>query len=72
MVRAGHDDLEAGLRNRREGIVMVDGDDDSPDRRFARPHGHLDDHRQAGNIGQRLAWQARGRHAGGNQHERPV
>ena len=33
------------------------------------PAQHMDDHRQAGDIQQRLAGQAGGGHAGGNQHQ---
>jgi hypothetical protein len=72
MVGARHDDFEAGIGHSGIGILMVDGDDDATDRRLARALGNLYDHGQAANIGERLARQARGGHAGGNEDQRLV
>jgi len=69
MVGAGHDGLAAmgghGARNFRG----VGGDHNPADLRFGGPAQHMDDHRQAADVQQRLSRQAGGGHTGGNQHQ---
>ncbi len=72
MILAGHDDLEAGCDNGVEDLLVIDRDDDPADRRFPGAQGHLNDHRQAANIGERLARKAGGRHAGGDQNQHAI
>ena len=69
MIGARHDGLAAmGFDGRRD-LRRVGGDRDTADLRGLRTAQDMDDHRQAGNIQHRLSRQARGGHAGGNQHQ---
>ena len=69
MIGAGHHRLAAMGLHRGRDLGRVGGDRHPADfRRFGPPQ-HVDDHRQAGDVQQRFAGQAGGRHAGGNQHQ---
>ena len=69
MIGAGHDRFAAmGCHDGRD-LRRVGGDRDAADSGGLGPAQHMDDHRQAGDIQQRLAGQAGGGHAGGNQHQ---
>ena len=50
-------------------LRRVGGDGDAADFGGLGPAQHMDDHRQAGDVQQRLAGQAGRGHAGGNQHQ---
>ncbi len=69
VVGAGHDRLAAMRPHRGGDIGRVGRDRDPADLSGFRPAQHMDDHRQAADIQQRLAGQAGRRHAGGNQHQ---
>ena len=69
MVGARHHGFAAmGCHGGRD-FGRVGGDRHAADSGRLRPAQHMDDHRQAADIGQRLAGQPRGGHAGGNQHQ---
>ncbi len=68
MVGAGHDRLPARLVHGRFDLGRIRRDDDRPDRGCLGPAQHMHDHRQSGDIGERLARQAARRHAGGNKN----
>ena len=69
MIGARHDRLAAMGFDGRGDLRRVGGDRDAADFGGLGPAQHMDDHRQAGDIQQRLAGQAGGGHAGGNQHQ---
>ena len=69
MIRPRHDRLAAMGFHRGRDLRRVGGDRHAADSGRLRPAQHMDDHRQAGDIQQRLAGQAGGGHAGGNQHQ---
>ena len=69
VVGARHDRLAAVGRHRRRNFRRVGCDRDPADPGGFGPAQHMDDHRQAGDIQQRLSGQPGGGHAGGNQHQ---
>ena len=69
MVGACHDRLAAMGHHRDRDIRRIGGDRHAADTGRLRPPQHMDDHRQAGDVQQRLAGQPGGGHAGGNQHQ---
>ena len=69
MIGARHHGLAAMGRDRGGDLGRIGGDRDPADPGRLRPAQHMDDHRQAGDIQQRLAGQPRGGHPGGNQHQ---
>ena len=69
MIGARHDGLAAMGRHGDGDVGRVGGDRDAADSGRLRPAQHMDDHRQAGDVQQRLAGQPGGGHAGGNQHQ---
>ena len=69
-IRVGQDGAGAGaLHGGGDGRVAA-GHGDRADRGELRPAQHVDDHGRAGDVGQRFAGQAGGRHAGGDQDDR--
>jgi hypothetical protein len=72
MVLPGHHHVEARGGHGVVDVLVIDGDDDSPDLRFLGPFCYLHDHRQAGNIRQRFPRQAGRCHSRRDQHQRPV
>ena len=69
MVGAGHHRLAAGGLHGGGDLGRVGGDRHPADLGRLGPPQHVDDHRQAADIEQRLAGQAGRGHAGGNQHQ---
>ena len=69
MVGTGHDGLAAMGCHHLGDLGGIGGDRDPADLRGLGAAQHVDDHRQAGDVQQRLARQAGGGHAGGNQHQ---
>ncbi len=69
MVGAGHDGLAAVRCHGRRDLRRIGGDRHTADLGGLGPAQDMDDHRQAGDVHQRLAGQARRRHAGGDQHQ---
>ena len=69
MIVAGHHGNAAdGLDGAQNGMI-IGGDNDRPETRLHRTTPDMDDHRLATNIGERLAWQAGGSHAGGDEND---
>ncbi len=69
MVRPRHHRLAAMRLDGIEHGLRVGGDDHPSQFRLLRPAQYLHDHRQAGDVGQRLAGQPGRRHARGNEHK---
>ena len=69
MVGAGHDRPAAGLFHRRGDGFRIGRHHDRADAGRLRAPQHMHDHRQAGDIGQRLAGQAGGGHAGRDEDD---
>ena len=69
VVGAGHDGFPAMGGDHGGDLGRVGCDRDPADFGGFRPAQHVDDHRQASHLQQRLAGQARGGHAGRNQHQ---
>ena len=69
VIGARHHRFKAMGGHRGHNLGRVGGDRHAADLRGLRPAQHMDDHRQAGNIQQRLAGQAGRCHAGGDQHQ---
>ena len=72
VVGAGHDRLAAMRHAPRRRSRRVGRHGHAADLGRLRPAQHMDDHRQAGDVEQRLAGQAGRRHAGRNQHQNAV
>jgi hypothetical protein len=69
VIRAGHDGFTAVSFHRGRDLRRVGGDRHAADLRGIGLAQDMDDHRQAGNVEERLVRQARRGHAGGNQHQ---
>ena len=69
MIGARHHRLAAGGLHGGRDLGRVGGDRHPADSGLLGPPQHVDDHRQAGDVDQRLAGQAGRGHAGGNQHQ---
>ena len=69
MVDPGHDSFETGFDDRIERILVIDGDHDPTGLSVARAQRHLDDHRQAADVGERFAGEACRSHSRGYENE---
>ena len=69
MVRAGQDRLAPGRLDRRDDARIVGRDENRPDVGFDRAPPDMGDHRLAADVGERLARQAAGRHARGDEDD---
>ncbi len=69
MIGAGHHRLAAGKVDGGGDGEIVGGDDDAADGGLHRTTPDMDDHGMAADIGERLARQAGGAHAGGNDDD---
>ena len=69
MIRGGHHRAPAGFLHSRGDVGRIGGNYDRAEFGFLRTPHDVNDHRFAGDVGERLAGQSGRGHAGGDQNE---